>query len=450
MDERFKTVDEYGVYWAHQPIYGFRVGHSESGLFDKYSRTYEIMRMLSQMRFKTLLDVGGAEGYKASLVKELFNVNVMSSDLSEEACKRAKEIFRIESTVVDIHELPFKNDEFDVVLCSETLEHVKDLDRAVSELLRVARKAVLITVPHEPREVIEKHIQDEEIHSHIHAFDLESFSFLKSSGYDVISKKIMSQFSVDIAAKIIDRELMPKNIEMARPFKKVLLSIANLFLQIANRILNKRTAALIIQLDSMVSSFTDSYNAILFTILKDKGCLEEKQTRHISAYQIVNFRRPLYYLKTEETDKTSCNNDDYGADFRKLELASKEQKTFFNQGLDNLSFFIDRLKIKNDSLEMNGWAHISGKDSENSKIYVVLQSSQKTYICTASSQYRPDVTAFFKNLNLDFSGFRIRASTENLQKGKYRIGLYIERDCCDRGFRFTDKSLLVGGRREQV
>ena len=443
LDERFRKVDEYGVYWAHQPVYGFRAGHSEPALFDKYIRTYEIMKSLSHIEFNTLLDVGGAEGYKAYIVQELFNAKVISSDLSVEACKRANEIFNIASVVADIHELPFNNDEFDIVLCSETLEHVKNFDKAVSELLRIAKKAVVITVPHEPKEVIERNIKNEEIHGHIHAFNSKTFNFMKSDGYNVITKKIASHFLTDIANKIIDKELTFQNTETGGLLRKGLSSIYNMCVLIANKILNKRMASLIMSLDSFISYFMASYHAVLFVIQKDKECFRKKNMTNVSAYQIVNFKCPLHYLKTEETINIICGDQDESAFLTKMVLASKKEKAFFAQKLETISFFIDKFKINKDSFEMVGWAHINGKDSENSHVYIVLQSSKRTYVCSAITRYRPDVTAFFNNLNLDNSGFCIRAATDNLEKGKYQIGLYLEKDCCDKGFQFTNKHLVL-------
>jgi hypothetical protein len=61
LNERFRKCDEEGIYFAHQPIYGFRKGHSEPGHMGKYIRTYQIMKVLSHMSFDSLLDVGGAE-----------------------------------------------------------------------------------------------------------------------------------------------------------------------------------------------------------------------------------------------------------------------------------------------------------------------------------------------------------------------------------------------------
>ena len=76
LDERLKKCDEHGIYYAHQPIYGFRKGHSDPYLFSSYIGIYPIMKALSHLRFDSLLDVGSAEGYEAYIVKKLFNVNV--------------------------------------------------------------------------------------------------------------------------------------------------------------------------------------------------------------------------------------------------------------------------------------------------------------------------------------------------------------------------------------
>jgi ubiquinone/menaquinone biosynthesis C-methylase UbiE len=46
--------------------------------------------------------------------------------------------------------LPFASRSFDVVTCLEVLEHLPDPGRAVGELLRVARRAVVVSVPYEP------------------------------------------------------------------------------------------------------------------------------------------------------------------------------------------------------------------------------------------------------------------------------------------------------------
>ena len=129
LEERFRAVTADGVYCSHQPIYGFRTGPSERGSLRKYAITLAAMRALAKLDFDTFLDVGGAEGYKAALVRHLFGNEVTSCDLAEEACRRAREIYGITARQVDTHALPFADDSFDVVMSSETLEHVPDIHR---------------------------------------------------------------------------------------------------------------------------------------------------------------------------------------------------------------------------------------------------------------------------------------------------------------------------------
>jgi ubiquinone/menaquinone biosynthesis C-methylase UbiE len=49
-----------------------------------------------------------------------------------------------------IYDLPYKNNSFDVILCTEVLEHLDDPKDAINELFRVSRKYVLLSVPNEP------------------------------------------------------------------------------------------------------------------------------------------------------------------------------------------------------------------------------------------------------------------------------------------------------------
>ena len=47
----------------------------------------------------------------------------------------------------DISNLNFLNGYFDVVICLDVLEHIKDWKKVLNELLRVAKKRVIISVP---------------------------------------------------------------------------------------------------------------------------------------------------------------------------------------------------------------------------------------------------------------------------------------------------------------
>lgn len=191
LEERFSQT-QGGIYFAHQPVYGFGRGNSETGcLVEMYVRSWQILKTLAGLEFETLLDAGAAEGYKAFLVRELLGKRVESCDLAEAACLRARELFGIPARQADLHALPYADDSFDVVLCSESLEHVTDWRRCLDELLRVARRAVLITVPHEDPELTEAHREQEDMHAHIHAFDLQTFDAW-ARDYAVSSRPLVS------------------------------------------------------------------------------------------------------------------------------------------------------------------------------------------------------------------------------------------------------------------
>jgi ubiquinone/menaquinone biosynthesis C-methylase UbiE len=112
-----------------------------------------LYELVATSKPRTLLDAGCGEGFVANLIAERDpSIRITGIDASDEVVAFARRRF---ANAADFHvgsvfELPFEDDSFDLVMCSEVLEHLRDPLAAVRELTRVSRRHVLITVPREP------------------------------------------------------------------------------------------------------------------------------------------------------------------------------------------------------------------------------------------------------------------------------------------------------------
>lgn len=305
LDSRFRLTDANGIYLAHQPIYGFRRSPCEPDVMRRYIITYQILKALGQLQFSSLLDVGGAEGYKAALIRSVFNVAVRSCDLSAEASRRAEQIFGVPGEPVDIANLPYESESFDAVLCSETLEHVADIRGATRELIRVGKRAVIVTVPKESKEEVERNIREKVPHGHIHALDLDSFNWLKPDGVKVIGRPISSRGLLTLPMKIVQAE------EERRPGRGAFERFTHnrLLVPLAKALLGKKTAATLIEQDDKRSASRLNSRGLLFILLKDPTALRD-QPVPVSAMQVLNFEVPYHYPDARNNSNQSLSKSE--------------------------------------------------------------------------------------------------------------------------------------------
>ena len=108
-----------------------------------------------------ILDIGCGPGRHVSALYSYKNVTVIGADLSHDDLKQG--VARLEYhdalgahcgghwafTTADITNLPFKDDYFDLVICSEVMEHIPDDSDAAIELFRVVKPGcnLVVSVP---------------------------------------------------------------------------------------------------------------------------------------------------------------------------------------------------------------------------------------------------------------------------------------------------------------
>jgi SAM-dependent methyltransferase len=107
-------------------------------------RTSDLLALALHAEGK-VLDVGARDGYHARLLADRFE-HVTALDLTVPVIPDP----RVECVAGDVTDLPFDDDSFDLVLCSEVLEHIApaQLDVACLELARVTRGHLLVGVPY--------------------------------------------------------------------------------------------------------------------------------------------------------------------------------------------------------------------------------------------------------------------------------------------------------------
>src|SRR5262249_2138475 len=123
----------YDAYWEHAPPIDPNV-----------ARKGDRMIALVPGDVRTIVDVGAGDGYLAHRLVERFDVTAIDRSAAALAPVRCRAIR------ASADALPLEDGSFDLALASEILEHLPSnvLGGAARELDRVARRWILVSVPH--------------------------------------------------------------------------------------------------------------------------------------------------------------------------------------------------------------------------------------------------------------------------------------------------------------
>jgi 2-polyprenyl-3-methyl-5-hydroxy-6-metoxy-1,4-benzoquinol methylase len=142
------TGNTYDKYGSNNPI----VRRLMSGFQATLAELFE--RAARQGGIESLLDVGCGEGVLTlEWAERLGSRRVVGIDLPDpklEAEWRTRERPNLEFVTARGETLPFAENEFDLVTAIEALEHIPDPERTVAEMVRVAKRYLLVSVPREP------------------------------------------------------------------------------------------------------------------------------------------------------------------------------------------------------------------------------------------------------------------------------------------------------------
>lgn len=121
-------------------------------LIERFDRA--ISERIALLQPASMLDAGCGEGFVAQvLLDRMPHLRLAGFDISLDAARLAADANPTAGfATASIFALPFPDQSFDVVGCFEVLEHQSEPApaEAMRELARVARRAVILSVPHEP------------------------------------------------------------------------------------------------------------------------------------------------------------------------------------------------------------------------------------------------------------------------------------------------------------
>ena len=144
-----------------------------------------VRRILPADPGEAVLDVGCGDGVISADLRELTGARVVGIDVSRKraghALKRTPSAAFIQGSS---YQLPFADNSFSLVLCSDLLEHLDDPQAAFRELARVSSRWILLTVPYaiEIEKTLCPHcLKDYHLYGHQHSFGKPGITQLAES-----------------------------------------------------------------------------------------------------------------------------------------------------------------------------------------------------------------------------------------------------------------------------
>lgn len=158
----------------------------------------------------SILDAGCGEGFSlAKLAEKGIGKDLLGIDGSEVALELGHQLFpSLNLTQGNIYSLPYKNDSFDLVVCTEVLEHLQNAEKAVSEVLRTTKKYAIFSVPHEPFFMLCNFLRGRDILrlgnqiEHINHWSFFTFKkFIQNNNVEIIKIKLPFPWIMILAKK---------------------------------------------------------------------------------------------------------------------------------------------------------------------------------------------------------------------------------------------------------
>ena len=152
-----------------------------------------IMDLAQNIYFNNVIDIGAGDGNILSLLSKYnFCSDLTAAEISATAIEqiRKKKIpYLTEIKQFDGYNLPFKDNQFDLAICSHVIEHVEYPRKLLREIKRISKNQIL-EVPIDFSFFVDKKFEHYNSYGHINIYTAALFNFLLySEGFKVVKHK---------------------------------------------------------------------------------------------------------------------------------------------------------------------------------------------------------------------------------------------------------------------
>jgi len=184
---------------THNPISRFFLNNFKSLLLEQ----------IKQLHPESILDVGAGEGFTLEAIRlQKIAKKIEGIEYTDEAIALGKKLHpQVTIKKGNIYELPYKPNSFDIVLCTEVMEHLENPEEALKELKRVSKKYLILSVPNEPLFTIQRIIRGKNIRKlgahpeHIQHWSQGAFEKFVGSQLEIVDAKTPLPWTMVTAKK---------------------------------------------------------------------------------------------------------------------------------------------------------------------------------------------------------------------------------------------------------
>ena len=165
------------------------------------TKATKLIKNINSKEIASICEIGVGEGELLKNIIKIFpKAKYSATDLSKRKVKDAENNLKknmINFSVQNAEKLSkYRDNEFDLVICCEVLEHVGNYKKVLKELKRISKKYVLLSVPNEPVWRVLNMVRGKYLSKfgntpgHINHWNMISFEKLvKSEKFLIIDKK---------------------------------------------------------------------------------------------------------------------------------------------------------------------------------------------------------------------------------------------------------------------